>query len=134
MGKREASTVRTAKRRLAGQVSTGPTGVAAQSWVAINLLASPPPVKRSTAALLVGLPDGRSGATHTSNRFTCTNASPYRAAAVPGGTDRGDRPTGKSTCAAPFTCHGGPGTGGAAVRCGVGWEQPRRESPGGNPR
>src|SRR3954465_12518348 len=46
MGKRDTSTVRTAKRRLAGHVSTGPTGVLAQSSAAMSRPASPPAANR----------------------------------------------------------------------------------------
>src|SRR6478609_2349111 len=49
MGKRETSTLRTARRRLLGHVSTGPTGVLAQSNAAMSRPASPPAAKTSRA-------------------------------------------------------------------------------------
>src|SRR4051812_48264024 len=70
MGKRETRTVRTAKRRLAGHVSTGPSGVPAQSKAAISRPASPPAAKIS----LRSGPDGESGTTLTSSRLTHSSA------------------------------------------------------------
>src|SRR3954464_3351650 len=64
MGNRDTSTVRTGKRRLAGHVSTGPTGVLAQSRAAMSRPASPPAPNRSP----VSGPEGESGATFTSSR------------------------------------------------------------------
>src|SRR3954470_1176370 len=57
MGNRDTSTVRTAKRSLAGHVSTGPTGVLAQSSAAISRPASPPAANRSPEPG----PEGKSG-------------------------------------------------------------------------
>src|SRR3954451_681322 len=56
MGKRDTRTVRTAYRRLAGHVSTGPTGVADQSRAAMSRPASPPGANRSPASGRGGKP------------------------------------------------------------------------------
>src|SRR4051794_29164504 len=126
MGKREASTVRTAKRRLAGQPSTGPSGVADQSYAAIRRPASPPPANRSAAAR----PCDESGAIHT----------------PPAGAPERER------APATLRCRTGPvlrtvrgenlpcatvralRSGRTADRVAVGWAQSRRESPGADPR